>query len=80
MERRYLRSGKVKDLYEVGEDRLLFVFTDRLSSHDVILADTIPHKGEVLCRISAHCFKKCRRKGIENHMICLLYTSPSPRD
>jgi phosphoribosylaminoimidazole-succinocarboxamide synthase len=66
--RRYLSSGKVKDIFEV-DDHLLFVFTDRLSSHDVVLADTIPYKGEVLCRISAHCFKRCTEKGIENHMI-----------
>ena len=71
---RFLRSGKVKDIYDVGEGKLLLVYTDRLSSHDVMLADQIPHKGEVLCRLSTHCFSNCRVSGIETHLI----DSPSP--
>ncbi|MCK5592751.1 hypothetical protein KAI31_01490, partial [Candidatus Bathyarchaeota archaeon] len=57
--RRFLRSGKVKDIYDAGEGQLLFVYTDRLSSHDVMLADKVPHKGEVLCRLAAYCFTNC---------------------
>ena len=34
-EGRFLRSGKVKDIYDVGEGKLLLVYTDRISSHDV---------------------------------------------
>jgi len=67
--RRFLRSGKVKDIYDAGEEKLLFVYTDRLSSHDVMLADKVPHKGEVLCRLSAYCFTNCIVSGIETHLI-----------
>ncbi|UCE29569.1 MAG: phosphoribosylaminoimidazolesuccinocarboxamide synthase, partial [Candidatus Bathyarchaeota archaeon] len=69
LERRFLRSGKVKDIYDAGEDRLLFIYTDRLSSHDVMLADTVPHKGDVLCRLAAHCFANCEVSNIETHFI-----------
>ncbi|MCK4320595.1 phosphoribosylaminoimidazolesuccinocarboxamide synthase, partial [Candidatus Bathyarchaeota archaeon] len=64
-----MRSGKVKDIYDAGEGKLLFVYTDRLSSHDVMLADKVPHKGEVLCRLSAYCFTNCSVSGIETHLI-----------
>ena len=67
--RRFLRSGKVKDIYDAGEEKLLFVYTDRLSSHDVMLADKVPHKGEVLCRLSTYCFTNCSVSGIETHLI-----------
>jgi phosphoribosylaminoimidazole-succinocarboxamide synthase len=40
--------GKVRDIYEVGQDRLLLVATDRISAFDVVLANTIPDKGRVL--------------------------------
>ena len=69
IKKRFLRSGKVKDIYDASKEELLFVFTDRLSSHDVMLADKIPHKGQVLCRLSAHCFANCEDNGIETHMI-----------
>ncbi|MDH5595751.1 MAG: phosphoribosylaminoimidazolesuccinocarboxamide synthase [Candidatus Bathyarchaeota archaeon] len=64
-----MRSGKVKDIYDAGEGKLLFVYTDRLSSHDVMLADKVPHKGEVLCRLSAYCFTNCNVSSIETHLI-----------
>jgi phosphoribosylaminoimidazole-succinocarboxamide synthase len=69
VKKRFLRSGKVKDIYDASKEELLFVFTDRLSSHDVMLADEIPHKGQVLCRLSAHCFENCEDNGIETHMV-----------
>jgi phosphoribosylaminoimidazole-succinocarboxamide synthase len=72
----FLRRGKVKDIYRVGGGRLLFVYTNRLSSHDVMLADEVPHKGEVLCRLSTHCFQNCEREGIETHLIEV----PSPNE
>jgi len=68
-EKRFVRSGKVKDIYDPGNGKLLFVYTDRLSSHDVMLADRIPHKGQVLCRLSAYCFANCEDHGVETHMI-----------
>lgn len=47
-----LASGKVRDNYAVGEDRLLMVASDRLSAFDVVLAETLPGKGVVLTAIS----------------------------
>jgi len=46
-------QGKVRDLYDLG-DELLIVATDRLSAFDVVLPDPIPHKGEVLTRLSLY--------------------------
>ncbi len=48
--------GKVRDIYAVGEDRLLIVTTDRLSAFDVILPNPIPDKGKVLTQISVFWF------------------------
>jgi phosphoribosylaminoimidazole-succinocarboxamide synthase len=47
------RRGKVRDVYEVGGDRLLIVATDRVSAFDVVMRETVPHKGAVLTQISA---------------------------
>ena len=44
--------GKVRDVFDLGDDRLLIVATDRLSAFDVVLPDPIPGKGEMLCQIS----------------------------
>jgi len=55
---RFLHSGKVRDIYAVGEDKLLVVQTDRLSAFDVILDDPIPGKGEVLTALSDFWFKR----------------------
>ena len=45
-------SGKVRDLYEIDDNRMLMVATDRLSAFDVILPDPIVGKGEILTAIS----------------------------
>jgi len=45
--------GKVRDVYDVGNDRLLMVATDRISAFDVVLPQPIPHKGEVLTQLTA---------------------------
>ena len=45
--------GKVRDIYDLG-DRLLLVASDRLSAFDVVLGDPIPHKGEVLTKLSLY--------------------------
>ena len=57
MERRPDSRGKVRDIYDAGEN-LLMVATDRISAFDFILPDEIPFKGEVLNRISAFWFDK----------------------
>ena len=51
-----LSRGKVRDLYAVGDDRLLIVASDRISAFDVILPTPIPRKGEVLTKLSVFWF------------------------
>jgi phosphoribosylaminoimidazole-succinocarboxamide synthase len=53
-----LYSGKVRDLYEIDDARMLMVATDRLSAFDVILAEPIPEKGKILTAISNFWFDK----------------------
>lgn len=48
-----LRRGKVRDVYDVGDDRLLIVATDRISAFDVVMPQAIPDKGAVLTQITA---------------------------
>jgi len=54
----FLHRGKVRDIYAVGDDKLLVIQTDRLSAFDVILDDPIPNKGRVLTTMSNFWFKK----------------------
>ena len=51
-------SGKVRDIYELPDDRLLLVATDRASAFDVVLPTGIPRKGEVLTRLSAYWYER----------------------
>ncbi len=48
-----LYSGKVRDIYDAGDDRLLMVTSDRISAFDVVLEQPIPHKGRVLTLLTA---------------------------
>ena len=59
--------GKVRDVFDLGNDTLLMVATDRLSAFDVVLPDPIPGKGEMLCQISNFWFDKTRHI-IANHL------------
>lgn len=49
-----LYSGKVRDVYAIGDDLLVMVATDRISAFDVILPKTIPYKGQVLNQLAAN--------------------------
>jgi phosphoribosylaminoimidazole-succinocarboxamide synthase len=60
--------GKVRDIYAVGDDRLLLVTTDRISAFDVVMAETIPMKGAVLTQISAWWFNRLDG-AVPHHMI-----------
>lgn len=60
--------GKVRDLYEIGEDRLLLVASDRISAFDVVLPDPIPDKGRVLTACSLHWFEALRDL-VPNHLV-----------
>lgn len=62
-----LHRGKVRDLYQVDDQHLLIVQTDRLSAFDVILPDPIPGKGEVLTTVSNFWFNKLQHV-IPNHL------------
>ena len=52
----HIASGKVREIYEIDSDHLLFVATDRISAYDVVLNQTIPDKGRVLTGLSLHFF------------------------
>ncbi|WP_400208178.1 phosphoribosylaminoimidazolesuccinocarboxamide synthase [Candidatus Methanomassiliicoccus intestinalis] len=67
-----LRTGKVKQVYEVDDDTLEFVFTDNISVFDKIIPSNIPCKGETLCRTAAFWFQVCRKAGIKTHFTELI--------
>ncbi len=52
-------SGKVRDVYSIGDELLLMIASDRISAFDVILPRPIPFKGQVLNQIAAHMLKAC---------------------
>ncbi len=52
----HLYRGKVREVYDAGDDNLLIVASDRLSAFDVVMAETVPNKGRVLTAISAFWF------------------------
>ncbi|MBS1848089.1 MAG: phosphoribosylaminoimidazolesuccinocarboxamide synthase [Actinobacteria bacterium] len=49
-------SGKVRDIYDAGDDRLLLVTSDRISAFDVVMAEVIPDKGRALTAMTAYWF------------------------
>ena len=53
-------SGKVRDVYTIGDDILVMIASDRLSAFDVILPRTIPFKGQVLNEIAAYMLNECK--------------------
>ena len=68
-EKTLLRTGKVKEVYDLHDGTLEFVFTDNISVFDKVVPTTIAHKGEVLCRIATFWFKQCEKLGIKTHFI-----------
>jgi len=62
-----LNQGKVRDIYEVDDQHLLIVTTDRLSAFDVILPDPIPGKGAVLTQTSNFWFDRTKNI-VDNHL------------
>jgi len=60
--------GKVRDIYAVGDDRVLLLTTDRISAFDVVMNETIPMKGAVLTQISAFWFNALEGV-VHHHMI-----------
>lgn len=64
----FLRSGKVRDIYEVDEDHLLIVASDRISAFDCVLPNAIPHKGQVLTQLSKFWFTRFAAM-VSNHLV-----------
>ena len=63
---KFLTSGKVKDVYELEDNNLLFKFSNRVSAYDVKFKDEIPKKGEVLCKFAEYWFNKL---DVSNHFV-----------
>ncbi len=63
---KFLTSGKVKDIYDLEDGNLLFLFSDRVSAYDVKFKEEIPKKGEVLCKFAEFWFNKL---DIPNHFL-----------
>lgn len=64
----HIASGKVRDIYRIDNERLLFVASDRLSAFDVIMPTLIPGKGRILTRITEFWFEQTRHI-IPNHLL-----------
>ncbi len=64
----HIASGKVREIYEIDSEHLLFVATDRISAYDVILPQTIPDKGRVLTGLSLYFFDLL---GTPNHLVTM---------
>jgi phosphoribosylaminoimidazole-succinocarboxamide synthase len=76
--------GKVRDIYAVGDNRVLLLTTDRISAFDVVMAETIPMKGAVLTQISAWWFNELEGV-VPHHMIsadaeAIIHEVPALRD
>jgi phosphoribosylaminoimidazole-succinocarboxamide synthase len=61
----HIASGKVREIYEIDSEHLLFVATDRISAYDVVMSEPIPDKGRVLTQLSAYFFDVL---GVPNHL------------
>jgi phosphoribosylaminoimidazole-succinocarboxamide synthase len=65
---RLLASGKVREIYESGDDRLLLVASDRISTYDVVHPTAIPGKGQVLTGLSVFWFERTKDI-VPNHLV-----------
>ena len=64
---KFVGSGKVKDLYDLEDETIIFKFSDRVSAYDVKFNEDIPQKGNVLCQFAEFWFEKL--DDIPNHFI-----------
>jgi phosphoribosylaminoimidazole-succinocarboxamide synthase len=77
-----IARGKVRDIYAVGDDKLLIVTTDRLSAYDVILPTPIPEKGRVLTELANFWFERLKDI-VPNHLTGIdpeTVVAPAERD
>lgn len=64
----HIHSGKVRDIYDAGDNRLLMVTSDRISAFDVVMNEVVTHKGRVLTAMSAFWFKQLSPL-VQSHLI-----------
>ena len=64
-------SGKVREIFELDDNTLLFVATDRISAYDIILSNGIPDKGALLTQLSAHWFALIKKElpDLKTHLV-----------
>ncbi len=79
-----LRQGKVRDVYEVGSDRVLLMTTDRISAFDVVMGEPIPFKGAVLTQLTAWWLRQLEGD-VAHHMLAadadaIIEAAPELRD
>ena len=65
-----IARGKVRDIYAIDDEHLLMIASDRFSAFDVVFADAIPHKGELLTEVSNFWFARTADT-ITNHLTSL---------
>ena len=70
--------GKVRDVYDAGDDELLLVATDRISAFDVVLPDPVPDKGRVLTGLSSFWFARTADL-VPNHVLSIDAATFPPR-
>ena len=75
----FVRSGKVRDLYAIGADRLLLVASDRISAFDVVLPTVVPDKGKVLTGLSRFWFAETAGI-VPNHLLATDLDDVDPMD
>jgi phosphoribosylaminoimidazole-succinocarboxamide synthase len=75
----FVRSGKVRDLYAIGPDRLLLVASDRISAFDIVLPTPIPDKGKVLTGLSRFWFAETEGV-VPNHLLATDLDDVDPMD
>jgi phosphoribosylaminoimidazole-succinocarboxamide synthase len=73
-----IRRGKVRDVYDASEGRLVIVATDRLSAYDCVLPTGIPDKGAILTKLSAFWFEKVRHIVPTHYITCEAEEFPEP--
>lgn len=75
---KFLAKGKVRDIYTIDDDKLLFVTTDRISAYDVIMKNGIPGKGKILTALSEFWFNKLSSICKHHLLTTNLHEMPKP--
>src|SRR6476661_2178437 len=73
----HIYSGKVRDIYDAGDGRLLMITSDRMSAFDVVMAEPIPSKGRVLTAMSAFWFEQMSDL-VGSHLLATEYDGLPP--